>query len=393
MAKVGAAGIESLQGTALPLQRRRLMLGAVAACAAFSGSIGAQVAQAGNRLDELARLTNRRYGFAVDPSYTSTEPAASLLREHAGVITAENAMKWRRVENIAGLADYSAGDRVADLASSLKAQLRGHTLAWHQSTPGYLTTASPSDFIVAQTAHLEAMTKRYQGRIHTWDVLNEVVDGDAKNGSGMRDSVLSKLWGTSRYPALFELARAADPKASLAYNDYGMEQDDAWCERRRTAVLRLLEGWVTLKTPVDVMGLQAHLSLSRPFSPTVLLKFFDELRVLGLRIQITELDVRDAVPSGDIPSRDAAVAALYRDFIGACFSHPAVEMVVMWNVSDDNSWVNRSATGQRRADGLPMRPTLFDAQGQAKPAFAAVADAMRSATVRFEGHRSSTVPE
>ena len=102
-------------------------------------------------------------------------------------------------------------------------------------------------------------------------------------------------------------------------------------------------------------------------------------------MQITELDVRDRTATGDVPARDAAVAALYSDFVGACFSHPAVEMVVMWNVTDDDSWINRPAQGQRRADGLPMRPLLFDAQGQPKPAFAAVADAMRAASVPFEG--------
>ena len=389
MRSVAASRPESFIGLSGPLRRRHIVLGAAAACVASSSPVEAQGMQASARLDELAHRTNRRYGFAIDPTYAVKEPVAGLLVQHAGVITAENAMKWRNVQNIAGVADYSAGDRVAELADNLKAQLRGHTLAWHQSTPGYLANANQADFMAAQTLHLQAMVKRYKGRVDTWDVLNEVVDGDEKNSSGLRDSVLSRLWGVSRYPALFELARQADPKASLAYNDYGMEQDNSWCECRRVAVLRLLEKWVKQKAAVDVMGLQAHLSLSRPFSVAVLLKFFDELRALGLRIQITELDVRDDLVSGDIRLRDDAVAALYRDFIGACFSHPAVEMVVMWNVTDDNSWVNRWTQGKRRSDGLPMRPTLFDAQGQPKPAFAAVVDAMRNATVHFEGRARS----
>ena len=369
----------------VPVRRRQLLLGAAAACAAGVRPVRAELVQPDTRLNQLARQSNRRFGFAVAPGYALTAPVIGLLSRHAGVITAENAMKWRSVQNVVGMADYSAADSVAALAGSLTAQLRGHTLAWHQSTPAYLAAATQNDFTAAQTLHLEAMVKRYKGRVHTWDVLNEVVDAESKSGNGLRDSVLSTLWGANRYPALFELARQADPTASLAYNDYGMEQDAVWCERRRTAVLRLLEGWLKLKTPVDVMGLQAHLSLSRPFSATVLQKFFDELQALGLRIQITELDVRDDGIAGDIPSRDAAVAALYRDFVGVCFSHPAVEMVVMWNVTDDDSWINRWRQGQRRADGQPMRPTLFDGEGQAKPAFAAVADAMRRATVRFEG--------
>ena len=368
------------------ITRRQLLVATSAACAGGNTSAQSLAGGAGQNLGKLAGSSGRLFGFAIHPEVAQKDPARELVRQHASIITAENAMKWRNVENAAGIADYTQADRVAAIADGLGIALRGHTLAWHQSTPAYLTTATPAEFIRAQTVHAQAMTQRYKGRIHTWDVLNEVIEGEATGGSGLRNSVLSKLWGTSRYPALFELARTSDPQAKLAYNDYGMEQDNPWCERRRTAVLRMLEGWIRAGVPVDVMGLQAHLDLARPFSALVLMRFFDELRAFGLRIQITELDVRDSTAPGDIAVRDAAVAALYRDFTGACFSHPAVEMMIMWNVTDGDSWINRWTQGQRRSDGLPMRPLLFDAQGQAKPAFAAVADAMRDAAVRFESY-------
>jgi endo-1,4-beta-xylanase len=231
---------------------------------------------------------------------------------------------------------------------------------------------------------MQALMQRFRGQIHTWDVLNEVIDAEATGNQGMRQSVLSKRWGADHYPALFELARAADPSAKLAYNDYGMEQDEPWCEARRGVVLRLLETWVKRGTPIDVMGLQAHLALSRRFSAQKLLHFFDELQALGLSIQITELDVRDVSHSGGLAARDEAVAALYKDFMAACFSHPAVEMVVMWNTTDGDSWINRWNQGQRRSDGLPQRPLLFDAQGLPKPAFHAVAASLGDATVKFD---------
>ncbi len=368
------------------ITRRQLLVATSMVCAGGATSAQSLAGGAAQSLGKLAGRSSRLFGFAIHPEVAQKDPVRELVRQHGSVITAENAMKWRNVENAAGMADYTQADRVAAIANGLGVPLRGHTLAWHQSTPGYLTSATSAEFIRAQTGHAQAMTQRYKGRIHTWDVLNEVIDGEAPGGSGLRDSVLSKLWGTTRYPALFELARTSDPKAKLAYNDYGMEQDNPWCERRRTAVLRMLESWVRAGTPVDVMGLQAHLDLSRPFSAPVLLKFFDELRALGLRIQITELDARDSAVPGDIATRDAAVASLYRDFTQACFSHPAVEMMVMWNVTDGDSWINRWTQGQRRSDGQPMRPLLFDAQGQKKPAFVAVANAMRDASVQFEGY-------
>jgi endo-1,4-beta-xylanase len=146
----------------------------------------------------------------------------------------------------------------------------------------------------------------------------------------------------------------------------------------------MLERWVQRGTPIDTMGLQAHLNVSRKFSASKLLRFFDELRALGLSIQITELDVSDAQLPGDVAARDAAISALYREFTQTCVSHPAVEMIVMWNVTDDDSWINRWRQGQRRADGQPQRPTLFDEQGQAKPAFHAVAACLGDATINFD---------
>jgi endo-1,4-beta-xylanase len=361
---------------------RRAWLGAAAlSCADWPAVAQTQPPAS---LDVLARASGRRFGFAVSANYAGKAPVAELLRQHAGVITAENAMKWRHIQTAFGGRDYSDADKVVALATSLKADIRGHTLAWHQSTPAYLSAASAEQFIRAQTAHLQALVTRYQGRIHTWDVLNEAVEVNDSIGSGMRESVLSKLWGVDRYPELFELARAADPSAKLAYNDYGMEQDEPWCERRRSAVLHLLEPWAKRKVPVDVMGLQAHLDLSRRFSATKLLAFFDELKALGLTIQITELDVRDSTTTGTLSERDSAVAALYTDFVDACISHPAVEMIVMWNVTDADTWINRWAQGQRRLDGQPMRPTLFDALGQPKRAFDAVAASLRQTKIKFD---------
>ncbi len=339
----------------------------------------------------LARSSSRRYGFAVHPSYADKEPVRSLLHQHAGIITAENAMKWRNIENAFGRRDYTQADRVVAIATELNVPLRGHTVAWHQATPGYLANATPEQFTQAQTAHLQALMLRYKGGIHTWDVLNEAIDADSKTANGMRDSVLSRLWGVDRYGALFELAREADPAAKLAYNDYGVEQDEPWCDARREVLLRLVEGWVKRGTPIDVVGIQAHLDLSRRFSAVKLLRFFDQLQDLGLSVQITELDVRDTALPGDVPTRDNAVAALYQAFLDACLSHPAVEMVVMWNVTDDDSWVNRWTQGQQRPDRTPQRPTLFDPQGQPKPSFHAVVRSLRDASVKFDSKKARHV--
>lgn len=362
------------------MQRRDLLH---CAGAALLGSASSAQSQPSVSLNAIAQSSHRSFGFAIAPGYADKDPVRTLLLQHAGVITAENAMKWRSIQGFLRAPDYSQADRVVEIAESCKAKVRGHTLGWHQSTPVHLNYVTASTFIAAQTTHAQSLVKRYAGRVHTWDVLNEVIEPDHERTDGMRESVLSRLWGVDQYPRLFELARAADPLAQLAYNDYGMEQNEAWNERRRTVMLRTLEAWLQRKTPIDVLGLQAHLDVSRKFSAIKLTRFLDEVRAMGLSVQITELDVRDLQTQGSVADRDITIAALYKDFLDVCLSHSAVEMVVLWNVTDADSWVNRWAQAQRRADGQVMRPTLFDTQGKTKPAFDAVVKSLSTAQAKF----------
>jgi GH35 family endo-1,4-beta-xylanase len=60
-------------------------------------------------------------------------------------------------------------------------------------------------------------------------------------------------------------------------------------------------------------------------------------------------------------------------------------------VTDADSWINRWGQGQRRPDGQPMRPTLFDDQGQPKRAFDAVAASLRQARIKFDKKAGNNV--
>jgi endo-1,4-beta-xylanase len=363
---------------------RRGALLASGACLAQMGFAAAQTAQPSEpTLNDLAMRQGRRFGFAIDPSY-SQKPAVKPLLAHAGVLTAENGMKWARTHVAPDSWSFSRAKAVATQAQALGALLCGHALGWHQSMPGWVSTVDAPAYVAAMTAHVKHIAGHFAGQIDTWDVLNEVIEPDHKQSGGMRESVLSKLWRIERYPLFFEIARQADPKARLAYNDYGLEQDEAWCDRRRAATLKLLEGWVARGTPLDVLGVQAHLNASSKFSQRKLSDFLDQVRALGLTVQITELDVRDTQVQGDIAARDAAVASMYKAFADVCLSHSSVEMIVLWNVTDADSWLNdKWNRAPQRADGLPSRPTLFDESGQPKPAFAALQQSLRDAKTAF----------
>ena len=132
------------------------------------------------------------------------------------------------------------------------------------------------------------------------------------------------------------------------------------------------------------MGLQSHLKLDGSrFDPVIYRRFLHDIAARGLRILITELDVSDIPLAGSIPQRDAAVAAMYKAFLDAALDEPAVAQVVVWGLSDRYTWlVPSSDPSYRRSDGLPARPLPFDDQFRPKPAFDAIATALRAAPSR-----------
>jgi endo-1,4-beta-xylanase len=64
----------------------------------------------------------------------------------------------------------------------------------------------------------------------------------------------------------------------------------------------------------------------------------------------------------------------------------AVAALVTWGLVDPYSWLNHTTYFPQfvRADGLPQRPLLFDAEFRPKPAFDAVLHALQQAPGR--GH-------
>jgi len=94
---------------------------------------------------------------------------------------------------------------------------------------------------------------------------------------------------------------------------------------------------------------------------------------LGLKIFITELDVKDQALPSDFALRDAGVAEQYHAFLTTVLAHPAVNTLILWGLSDRRTWLSGQAP---RNDGLPVRVLPLDDQLQRKPAWTAVINAL-----------------
>jgi len=123
--------------------------------------------------------------------------------------------------------------------------------------------------------------------------------------------------------------------------------------------------------PIDGVGLEMHVdqnmqfdSNTPPWTAQSIAANIQRLAALGLKVQITEMDVRLPLPA--TASELATQATDYQTVLSTCVSNPNCEAFLTWDVSDADSWIPLNFPGFGAAN-------LFDAQFQPKPAYNAVA--------------------
>jgi endo-1,4-beta-xylanase len=371
-------------------QNRRRFL-ALGLAALGSGAVAAAPygRAAAAALRNLAAEKGLLYGTTVSASQIAGDrPFVDLVRREAGVVVAERDMKWQFMNRGApGDDEYGPADTIANFADANELVLRGHTLLWYHRTPRwFFDLRDRKEQERAVIGHIEQLAGRYRGRVHSWDVVNEPIEPRDGRPDGLRTAVFLETLGPEYLEIAHRAARAADPAARLVVNEYDVEMDAPEQEARRVALLHLLERMQRSGTPVDAVGIEAHLTAvgGPPFSVSRLRRFLADIASLGLSIQITELDVSDENVPADIAARDVSVADTYRRFLDAALDEPAVKLVMTWGLSDRHSWIVRRETNQSkwRSDGAAPRPLPFDASLEPKPTYAAIAQAFADAPAR-----------
>lgn len=323
-----------------------------------------------------ARRKGLFFGSAVS-NITLTEDSAAMdqVRNECGILVSENAFKWSDLHPKDKSYDFTAADALMDFASHHGMAMRGHTLVWHESNPDWLTaTLNRANAERILRDHIHTVAGRYAGRLVHWDVVNEPLQEDDHQPRALRDTLWLRTLGPAYLDIAFHAAAAADPKALLVLNENNTEYGLNWQLRKRGALLDLLADLVHRKVPVHAVGIQAHLDAAElAIDPTGLHRFIASIASLGLKVIITELDVRDQRLPANIPARDATVASHARAWLDAVLPHPAVLGLLTWGLSDRTTWLNDKFP---RADGLPQRPLPLDLDLHRKKLWTAIAGAL-----------------
>lgn len=320
-------------------------------------------------------------GAAVTPQ-SVTGPEAALILKNFNSLTAENVMKMGPIHPEENRYNWEPADQIVAFAQANKLMMRGHTLCWHNQTPDWFfrdksgNPVSKEVLLKRLKEHITEVVTRYKGKIYAWDVVNEAIaDGDEKLPNGQeiifRNTSWYKITGEEFIAKAFEYAHEADPNAILFYNDYNTEKP-----LKRERIYNMLKKLVDAKVPVHGVGLQGHWSLTDP-NEAELRESIAKFSSLGLKVQVTELDVTVYAPEGTQRSRradesDAFTPEMeqmqidqYRMFFKVFRENKKfITGVTFWNVSDKHSWL----------DNFPVRgrknyPLLFDKNLMPKKAY------------------------
>lgn len=130
-------------------------------------------------LNDAAKARGKLYFGTATESSKFLQAAAyykQLNNTHDfGQLVAEGSMKWDQTEPERNVFDFSAGDKITDLAVANGQITRCHNLLWHLSTPDWVVNGGfdNATLISIIENHITNVVKHYKGLCYAWDVVNE----------------------------------------------------------------------------------------------------------------------------------------------------------------------------------------------------------------------------
>ena len=85
-------------------------------------------------------------------------------------------MKWSSIHRDSRYSyRWTNPDAMVAFAQANGMKVRGHTLAWYQQNPAWLTntTWDPETLKVVLKEHIDSVVGHYKGKVLAWDVVNE----------------------------------------------------------------------------------------------------------------------------------------------------------------------------------------------------------------------------
>ncbi len=299
-----------------------------------------QVTQLAHEFPFGTCLTDAMFGpRPADAKWTEADRAKyqQIAATYFNAATTENSLKWPHTDPKRGVVSYADADSVVDWARQHGMSVRGHCLFWavDSEVPDWVKGLFDSELQSAIEKRARDVMTHYRGKIDEFDVNNEMLHGD----------YYGRRLGEPINAEMFELAKIANPAATLYVNDYDILTGD-----KTNDYLDQIKTLQAAGAPVGGIGLQAHFDGGidvRQVRRT--LKTFGKL---NLPVKITEFDLK---------TKDEALKARQlRDFYRTCFANPNVAGITMWGFWEGSQWVPEAALFKKDWTPTPAARAYHD---------------------------------
>lgn len=314
--------------------------------------------------------------------------AARLIPQQFSALTPENIMKAQLIQPGWETYNFDLADKLVAYAQKNNLKINGHTLIWHSQLPLFMHNMQDADSVRRYFEnHITTVASRYDGKVYSWDVVNEALNEDGT----MRNSIFLQKLGDDYIVEAFRLAQKAAPHTRLYYNDYNIEQP-----KKRAGAIALIKKIQAAGVRIDGVGIQGHWNIANVPMQDIE-QSIKEFSALGIEVMFTELDL-SVLPNplknntADVSTTAAyndninpytrglpdsvaqAQAKAYADLFKLFLKYKKnVSRITFWGVDDGQSWLNNFPVRGRTNYAL-----LFDRQYHPKPAFYSVIAAKKN---------------
>ena len=323
-------------------------------------------------------------GTAINTQQIEEKDTASdrLIKQQFNAVTPENVMKAEVIQPGWDKYNFDLADKLVAYAKKNNIKVNAHNLIWHSQLPSFMRHMQDADSVRKYFVnHINTVAARYDGKVYSWDVVNEALNEDGT----LRNSIFLQKLGDDYVVEAFRLAQKASPHSKLYYNDYNIEQP-----QKRAGAIALIKKIQAAGVRIDGVGIQGHWRYDKVPMKDIE-ESIKEFSALGIKVMFTELDLSVLPNPWDNATADVSKTAAgnakmnpyanglpdsvaqlqakaYADLFQLFIKYKkSVSRVTFWGVNDGQSWLN----------GWPIRgrtnyPLLFDRNFQPKSAFYSV---------------------
>ncbi len=225
---------------------------------------------------------------------------------------------------------------------------KGHPLCYYQEEPTWLKNKPLEEVRSLLMARVEREVKDFAGTIDIWDAVNEaVMMSTCLIEPNTISKLCSKIGQVELIKEVFNTAHKANPKAFLILNDF-----QVWDSNYEKLIEQCLDAGVA----INAIGIQSHMHTGFWGNETTW-QICEKFTKFGKPLHFTEVTIL----SGKLQSKDdkdwvtrrtdwfstadgeARQAKEVTQFYRLLFSHPAVDAITWWNLSDRITWLGAPA--------------------------------------------------